>query len=55
MLKLIFRRDAIIFHRYANRVPKDELERVVSHIKAYSKEEVSEFLSVSVINLLFKI
>lgn len=32
-------------------VPRDELDRVVSHIAAYDKEEFAEFVSVSTLPL----
>lgn len=41
-----FRNELIIFKRAMRQVSKDELERVVSHIAAYQREEFAEFLQV---------
>ncbi|KAK8401241.1 hypothetical protein O3P69_002778 [Scylla paramamosain] len=38
-------KEAIIFRRAMRQVPKDELDRVVSHIAAYDKEELKDFIN----------
>ncbi|XP_050736401.1 serine-rich adhesin for platelets-like isoform X2 [Eriocheir sinensis] len=38
-------KEAIIFRRAMRQVPRDELDRVASHIAAYDKEEFAEFIS----------
>ncbi|MPC23903.1 hypothetical protein E2C01_016971 [Portunus trituberculatus] len=40
-------KEAIIFRRALRQVPKDELDRVVSHIAAYNKDELKDFVNVS--------